>query len=108
MSALAITCAMLDRVVRRNGQSSFSRRSVASLSPAAASPSASTHCRSAVPTPNQPGNITLDCDHDSTHGIALRSSTLDVCLREDGLDPLLSSPISATGVEVVKYSMNPG
>ena len=52
--------------------------------------------------------MTRDCDHDSTHGIARRSSTDDVCFREDGREPMLSSPISATGVEVVKYSMNPG
>ena len=44
----------------------------------------------AVPTPNQPGSMTRDCDHESTHGIARRSSMLRVGLREAGRLPMLA------------------
>lgn len=58
--------------------------------------------------PYQPGSITRDCVHESTHGIARRSEIFSVCLRDAGRLPMLRAPISDRGVEVVKYSTNPG
>lgn len=58
--------------------------------------------------PYQPGSMTRDWDQERTQGMARRSEMAVVCLRDAGRDPMLRSPISARGVEEVKYSMKPG
>ena len=52
--------------------------------------------------------MTRDWLHASTHGIARRSEIDVVGLRDVGLLPMLSAPISPTGVDALKYSTNPG
>ena len=61
-----------------------------------------------MPVPYQPGSITRDWLHASTHGIARRSEIDVVGLREVGRLPMLSAPISLTGVDALKYSTKPG
>ena len=58
--------------------------------------------------PYQPGSITLDWLHASTHGMARRSEIDVVGLRDAGRLPMLRAPISLTGVDALKYSTNPG
>ena len=58
--------------------------------------------------PYQPGSITRDWLQASTHGMARRSEIAVVGLREAGLLPMLSAPISLTGVDALKYSTKPG
>ena len=57
--------------------------------------------------PYQPGSITRDWLQASTHGMARRSEMEVVGLRDVGLLPMLSEPISLTGVDALKYSTNP-
>src|SRR5699024_10100089 len=113
MSALAMTCAMLDSAVRRNGQSRYRsrrtpRRSSGDPPCVPASPAPTTHRSNAEPTPNQPESMTRDGDDDSNDGIARRSSTEEDRHREAGRERRLRSPIPVRGVDSVQYSMNPG
>ena len=89
--------------MRKNGHLMYRFCSTSSLP----SPSA-IHCSKAVPVPYQPGSITRDWLQASTHGMARRSEIEVVGLRDVGLLPMLSEPISLTGVEALKYSTNPG
>ncbi len=66
------------------------------------------HCSNAEPVPYQPGSMTRDWLHASTHGMARRSVIEVVGLRDVGRLPMLSDPISLTGVEALKYSTKPG
>ena len=61
-----------------------------------------------MPVPYQPGSITRDWLQASTHGMARRSEIAVVGLREAGLLPMFSAPISLTGVDALKYSTKPG
>src|ERR1700737_3705033 len=94
---------MFDRTVRKNGQ-----RRYRSLSTSRRPSPPEIHCSTADPVPYQPGSITRDWLHASTHGIARRSEMDVVCLRHVGRLPMLSAPISLTGVDAMKYSTNPG
>src|SRR6202011_6327782 len=94
---------MFDRTVRKNGQ----RRYRSCSSSRRPSPP-EIHCSNADPVPYQPGSITRDWLHASTHGMARRSEIDSVGLRDEGLLPMLSDPISLTGVEALKYSTKPG
>ena len=58
--------------------------------------------------PYQPGSITRDWLQASTHGMARRSEIDVVGLRDVGLLPMFSAPISLTGVDALKYSTKPG
>ena len=55
-----------------------------------------------MPVPYQPGSITRDWLQASTHGMARRSEIDVVGLRDVGLLPMLSAPISLTGVDALK------
>ena len=55
-----------------------------------------------MPVPYQPGSMTRDWLQASTHGIARRSEIDVVGLREVGLLPMFSAPISPTGVDALK------
>ena len=52
----------------------------------------------AVPTPYQPGSIILLCDHENTHGIALKPPISVIFLRDAGREPMFRLEISLIGV----------
>jgi hypothetical protein len=66
------------------------------------------HVSMAVPKPYQPGNISRHCPQLNTQGIARKSSMRDDAVRDAGRLPMLSSAISAIGVEARKYTANSG
>src|ERR1700757_3434806 len=95
---------MLDSTLRKNGQRSYKSCRTATRS---FSGPAAIHCSNAEPVPYQPGSMTRDWLQASTHGMARRSAIDCVGLREGGRLPILSDPISLTGVEALKYSTKP-
>ncbi len=64
MSALASTMSMLDNSVRKNGHSTFMRRS----SSRASSPPSATNLSTALPKPYQPGNASRAWPHEKLKG----------------------------------------
>src|SRR5438270_8935752 len=98
---------MFDSTLRKNGHRSYRPCRVFTRSASLSGPAA-IHCSKADPVPYQPGSITRDCVHASTHGMARRSEIDSVGLREVGRLPMFSDPISLTGVDAMKYSTKPG
>ena len=97
---------MFDSTLRKNGQRaciSAQERAVAVRRAASAS-----HASTAEPKPYQPGSISRHWPQLNTHGIARRSSMRVDAVRDAGRLPMLSSAISAIGVDARKYSTNPG
>ena len=97
---------MFDSTVRKNGQRSYRSRRIATRASTPSSPD-SIHCWTALPVPYQPGSITRHWLQASTHGMARRSEIDVVALRIAGRLPILSAPISLTGVDCSKYSTKP-
>ena len=94
---------MLDTTVRNHGHCSCISRSSARR--ASSSP---THSATAVPTPNQPGNISRHWLQLNTHGIARRSSMRPELVRDAGRDPMFIVDSSTTGVMARNQSAKPG
>jgi hypothetical protein len=90
---------MLESTLRKNGHSRYISCSVSSGPP---------HASTAAPKPYQPGSMSRHWLQLNTHGIARRSSIRSLAPRDAGRLPMLSSAISAIGVEARKYSTNPG
>ena len=95
---------MFDSTVRKNGQ----RRIQVPQDLEPGRRRSAIHSSNADPVPYQPGSITRDWLHASTHGMARRSEIDVVGLREVGRLPMFSAPISLTGVDALKYSTKPG
>jgi len=94
---------MFDSVARKNGQ-----RSCMSASSSRPSGAVASHASTADPNPYQPGSISRHWPKLNTQGIARRSSILDEAVRDAGRLPMLSSTISAIGVDARKYAANCG
>src|SRR6478752_1141031 len=99
----ANTMSMFDSSVRKNGHS----RCISCRKDMPFSGCALSHAATALPKPNQPGNIRRHCAHENTHGIARRSSIARVFLREAGRLPMFNVAISLMTVEDQKYSTKP-
>ena len=65
------------------------------------------HSVKAEPTPYHPGSIIRACDHENTHGIALKLSSDWVFLREEGLEPMFNPAMALIGVTSKKKFENP-
>src|SRR5204863_5705339 len=65
------------------------------------------HASTAELKPYQPGSIRRHWLQLNTQGMARRSSIACEALRDEGRLPMLSSAISAIGVEARKYSTKP-
>ncbi len=88
---------MFDSVARKNGQRAFMSDKSA-MPPAFSATKAST----AEPKPYHPGSISRHCPQPNTHGMARKSSMRVEAVRDAGRLPILSSAISAIGVDARK------
>jgi hypothetical protein len=93
---------MLESVERKNGQSRYIARSIASPSGRAA-----VQASTAVPKPYHPGSISRHCDQLNTQGIARRSSIRPERVRDAGRLPMLRLAISLITVDSRKYRSKP-